>query len=369
MKRLVSVLWRAMKWMVILAISIELFSFTAVVLSNYIIYGAPRQGTRAVYDGYTLFLMHNGVWPTTDISATGDSTLDKVVWFFGGSTMRASTTSPKHSIASDVARELNAHGRPYHFNCFNFGVNSFNSLLEVQYLQKQFIEHPVKPNVVVFYDGANDVNYFQLYHDPYAHENFARVKGLVESYHDNWFGLFKQINAAFYASYTKELLDKFLFAIEPLEPDSPEVRRFIDLAVKRYDHAATLCAAYNAKFLVFLQPLYFAETCSGIPSQLKESEKSTIMELPAMRHNVQVMYSALAKALADRPYFHDIRNALCDRAEMAYTHDGVHNTDSARELIGQTMLPTIRRDLGLPAIPDGSEAPASPNRSPQGWTP
>ncbi len=364
MKRLFSLLWRTMKWLVILVICIESFSFIAVVLSNYIIYGSPRQGTRAVYDGYTLFLMQNGVWPTTDNSSTNDPNVNKVVWFFGGSTMRSSSTEPKHSIPSVISRELNAHDRPFHFYCFNFGINSFNSLMEVKYLQKQYIEFPVRPNVVVFYDGANDVNYFQLYHDPYAHENFARVKGLVESYYGSFFGLFKQINAAYYASYTKELIDKLLFAITELKKDSPEVRQYVDLTVKRYDHAATMCAAYNAKFLLFLQPLYFAESCPNIDPSLAQKEKDSIMELPAMRHNVQVMYDALSEALAKKPYFHDIRNALCGRTEAAYKNDSVHNTDSARVQIGQTMLPLIRRDLGLPAIPDDTAAPASSNSTP-----
>ncbi|WP_300160511.1 SGNH/GDSL hydrolase family protein [Solidesulfovibrio sp.] len=358
MKRFFATTLRILKWAVIGVVCLEALSFAVITTTNWIIYGNLREGPKAVYDAYSLFLMENGVWPTAHATYVDNHPeLSKVIWFFGGSTMRASSAPYPLSIPSLVAKDLNAREKPYAFNCFNFGVNSFNSLLESKYLEKQFIEFPIRPNLVVFYDGANDANYFAVQKTPYAHEGRERVQGVIESYYKSGYGILKPVNAAYFASFTRELLQKLLYTAKPVEPDSPELASFVELTVKRYDFVARLCAAEGASFLLVLQPLYWVETCPGLDADVAAKEKETILgrkTFPHVRQNFMTVYAALERALAGKPYFVNLRDALCDRNAPAYTADGVHNTDAGREAIAAAMLPAIRARLSLtPARIDG----------------
>jgi len=362
-KRFFALAWKMVKWGLIGVLGLELLSFAVITTTNWVIYGNLREGPKAVYDPYALFLMENGIWPTANTAfVENHPELSKVIWFFGGSTMRASTAPYAGSLPSLLARELNATEKPYAFNCFNFGVNSFNSLLEIKYLQKQLIEYPIRPDLVVFYDGANDANYFALQKTPYAHEGRERVQGVLESYYKSGYGILKPINAAYFASFTRELLQKFLYTANPVDPDSPELAAFVDLTVKRYDFADRVCAAYGSRFLLFLQPLFWVETCPAVDGATAASEKETILgrkTFPHVRENFMTVYAALERGLSGKPYCVNLRNALCGRVAPAYTADGVHNTDTGREGIAAAMLPAIRARLSLtplnPVKTDGGQ--------------
>lgn len=351
MGRIVALIWKAAKWGVIGALCLEIISFAVITTSNWIIYGNMREGPRAVYDPYTLFLMANGIWPTSNNEVNKEyPELSRAIWFFGGSTMRSSSTRYEVSIPSLVARVLNDAEDSYSFDCTNFGVNSFNSLLEVKYLQKQYIENPIRPDLVVFYDGANDANYFAVQKTPYAHEGRERVQGVIESYYRSGFGILKPLNAAIFASFTRELLDKLLYVATPVDPNSPELAAFVELEIKRYEYIARMCAAHGAQFLLFLQPLYWVEDCPGVDRAVAENEQREILgrkAFPYVRENFMTVYTALERALNGKPYFVNLRSALCGRNAPAYTADGVHNTDAGREAIVAAMLPAIRARLSL----------------------
>ncbi|MEA5088076.1 SGNH/GDSL hydrolase family protein [Solidesulfovibrio sp.] len=352
MKRFFKATLQIVKWAVIGVLCLEALSFAVITTTNWIIYGNLREGPKAVYDPYALFLMENGVWPTAYSKYVDNHPeLSKVIWFFGGSTMRASAAPYAMSIPSLVAKKLNETEKPYAFNCFNFGVNSFNSLLESKYLEKQLIEFPIRPDLVVFYDGANDANYFAVQKTPYAHEGRERVQGVIESYYKSGYGILKPLNAAYFASFTRELLQKLLYTARPVDPNSPELAAFVDLTVKRYDFIDRLCAAEGAQFLLALQPLYWVETCAGIDAAVAAQEKDTVLgrkTFPHVRENFVTVYAALERGLAGKPYFVNLREALCGRNAPAYTADGVHNTDAGREGIAAAMLPAIRSRLSLP---------------------
>lgn len=348
MKRALRLISRILLWIVIAAVCVEAACFGAITLLNAIIYDNLREGPRAVYDPYALFLQHGGIWPTMGIAQAENPDDDRIVWFFGGSTMRAGNSPFHTSIPSYVATELNAGPGPVRYNCFNFGVNSFNSLLETKYLQKLLIEFPFRPDLVVFYDGANDANYFTLYKDPYGHEGMDRVQGLLESYFKTPVGILKPLCAAWYASFTREMYSKLAYAMTPLDPDSPLLQEYVDLTVKRYDHVAKVTAAYGSRFLLFLQPLYWGETCQDMDPEVRRTEETAILgrrSFPHVRQNVLIVYAALEKALSEKPYFVNLQNALCSRTAPAYTPDGVHQTESGREDVARAMLPILRERL------------------------
>ncbi len=352
MRAFFRIIFTLLKWLVLAALFVEILSFAVITASNYLIYGNLREGPKAVYDPYALYLQGGGLWPTAHVEVSRIPKNNRTLWFFGGSTMRASSAPYAASIPSLVAKRLNDREKTLsgslRFNCVNFGVNGFNSLLEVKYLQKALIEYPIRPNLVVFYDGANDANYFAVQKTPYAHEGRERAQAAVESYYKSGFGMLKPLFAALNASFTRELYNKLTYAAAPIDPDSPELREFVDLTVKRYDHIHRMLKAFHADFLLFLQPVYWSETCAVLDPDVEKQEKETILgqkTFPHLRENSLLIYTALQKALAGKPYFVNLQNALCSRTAPVYTHDGVHNTDQGRGRIVDAMLPALEKRL------------------------
>jgi lysophospholipase L1-like esterase len=253
----------------------------------------------------------------------------------GGSTTRGSTDHDNRTIPSFLARDLNRPGRPP-VRVRNFGENSYNSLMEAKYLQKLLIENRGRaPDLVIFLDGANECSYYAQYRTPYGHHGYRRIRGLVESYYQSFFGLLKPLNAALYASFTKELYDKLMETAVPLAPDSKDLEELAALTAQRYEHVQRLAACYGARFLLFWQPALWVETDPVAP-EVKAKEKSLAAlgdRFLSVRHNFTVIYEALAQRLEGQPYFVNFRNVLCRRTEPVYKPDGVHLLDAGRELV------------------------------------
>lgn len=76
------------------------------------------------------------------------------VWMFGGSTLFGLGQRDEHTIASDLARLAWQDGIPLEVS--NWGVPADTSWLESRRLELALVEGRPRPDLVVFYDGAND---------------------------------------------------------------------------------------------------------------------------------------------------------------------------------------------------------------------
>jgi len=337
MRKFGRLLLSCLKWLVLAAVAMEIVAFLVVSASNYLIYGKLREGTGFRYDPYALFLNVEGPRPTAHnppAAAPG-----KTVWLLGGSTMRGATDHDDRTLPSYLAAFLNRPGHPP-VTVLNFGENSFNSLLETKYLQKLLLENRgPAPDLIIFYDGANDCVYLAQHRTPYAHFGYRRVRALVESYSRSPFGLLKPLTAALYSSFTKELYDKIMQTAVPLAPDSELLHDCAASAVQRYEHVRRLAGAYGAQFLLFWQPTLWVETAPVDPEVRKQEQGLDVLgdRFLSVRHNFTVMYEALARQLQGRPYFINFRNVLGRRTAPVYQPDGVHLLDRGRELVAQDM--------------------------------
>jgi lysophospholipase L1-like esterase len=337
--------WRlllsVLKWLVLAAVAVEVFALLLVSVSNYVIYGHLREGSRVRYDPYALFLSVDGPRPTTGNPPPGAPA--RTVWLLGGSTMRGSTDHDDRTIPSYLAARLNRPGRPP-VRVLNFGENSYNSLMETKYLQKLLLENPgPPPDLVIFYDGANECSYFAQHRTPYAHHGYRRVRALVESYYRSLFGLLKPLNAAIYASFTKELYDKLMQTAVPIAPDSEALQELAAVTEERYEHVRRLAGCYGAGFLLAWQPTLWVETGPVAP-EVQTKEKGLIVlgdRFLAVRHNFMVTYEALVRRLQDKPYFVNFRNGLGPRTEPVYQPDGVHLLDAGRQMVARDLARTL----------------------------
>ncbi len=339
MKRVVHWVAVGFKLLIMTVVLVEVFSFLIVITSNYWIYGQLRDGERVHYDPYILFQTIGYPRPTHHNPAAPEKGKVKSLWMFGGSTMAGATDYDDQTIPSYLAKILNEEEPLTPAFLTNYGEPSFNSLMETKYLQKVFVENSSRPDMIIFYDGANDCTYFAQTRTPEGgHLGYSKVQGLIESYQRSFFGLLKPLNAAIYASFTMELYEKLKQGVLPIATDSPELQRFVDLAEKRYDYVNETAANRGARFLLFWQPTWWIET-GQVASEVRMKEKDfcIVGRHFAFRHNFTIVNNALVSRLKNKPYFVDFQNILCPRTEPIYQDDGMHLEDAGRKMVAQGM--------------------------------
>ncbi len=348
--------WRRLVWTISLLVAslvlIELLCFSIITASIYLIYGQVREGEPVHYDPYALYLLSSGVRPTVNNPETTAGSAP-LIWMFGGSTTRGISGDDSQTMPSFLAKILNQEDPKLPATVVNFGNDGYNGLLETKYLQKMLIESPIAPKVIIFYDGANDGAYFAQYRTPAAHHGYRQVKGLIESYHHSFFGLFKSFNAAWYTSYARELWDKMRQGLIPLAPDDPALQAFKAAAAQRYEYVNKIARSFGADFLLFWQPSWWVETEPVDPSVQARERQTVIMgDRWALKHNFVTIYDGLAENLRDKPYFIDFRNALTHRRVEVYESDGIHLNPAGDAMLaarmGQFLKRTVRDKLTRP---------------------
>jgi hypothetical protein len=324
---------------------LEIVCFLIIVLSLYFIYGQLREGQPVRYDPYAIYINRHGERPTANNAPPGTANLT-TIWMFGGSTTRGISRDDRETLPSFVSQQLNQVPPPLPARVDNFGVDGFNALMEVKYLEKMLIESPTPPQLITFYDGDNDCAYFSQYRTPYGHQGYRQLRGLVESYHQSFFGLFKSLNAAWYTSSVRELYDKMREGVFAVSPNDPALGEYLDQCVKRYDFVDRVARCYGATFMLFWQPSWWVETAPVAPA-VKELEKDTIIlnKRWAMEKNFILIYNALADRLHDKPYFVNLRNLLCSRQQQLYESDGMHLNPTGDRLVAAKLGALLKEKI------------------------
>lgn len=337
---------KLIKWALAAALTVEALSFLAITISNYLVYGHVWEGSRSAYDAHAIF--HQAPTPRpTEFNATSPTAgNNRVIWMFGGSTTRGSDGPPAGTIASRLARRLNQGGSGPRCTVLNFGQNSFNSLLEVQLLQKLLIREKQPPSLIVFQDGANEATYLSQYRSVDGHFGYRRMRSLVAGYRNSPLGVFKAFNAFWYASATRELFDKLHQVALPLADDPGLVRRYVDLLERRYDHLGRLARAHGAGFAAVWQPTAWTEEAGAAPA-VTAAEQLMAQQgaLKIYGDNMRLVYSSVLTRLKAKPYFVDLHRVLQTRDRPAYRPDGVHLLPAGRELVAQAMAASLRPRL------------------------
>ena len=352
MKRFVHLLFSGLKWLILTLLAVELFSFLIIMGSNYLIYGQVRDCDPVRYDPYTLFVSEGAPRPTANNPPSADRQKYRLIWLFGGSTLKGATDDDAKTIPSFLARDLNQTEPLWPSYLINFGEPSFNSLMETKYLGKAMIEQPALPDLIIFYDGANDCTYFSQNRTPDAHLGYRRLRGLIESYHHSYFGFLKPFYAALYASFTNELYAKIRQGVIPIKAGDPQLLKFVDSVEKRYDYVNKVAQGFGANFLLFWQPFWWVETGQVAPA-ITQKEEVSLPKYMAIRQNFEVTYNALADRLKNKPYFIDYRNVLCGRTQPVYQDDGIHLQDRGREMVAAQIAHYLKASRFYPAAAGG----------------
>jgi hypothetical protein len=92
-----------------------------------------------------------------------DGRRQRIVWLFGGSATFGIGQRDDHTIASELARI--GHARGVSIKVVNFGVPTFTNFQEVLRFERE-LHHRPRPDLAIFYDGANDLGIQSAYPYP-----------------------------------------------------------------------------------------------------------------------------------------------------------------------------------------------------------
>lgn len=289
----------------------------------------------------------------TDNVARGDATRSIRIFVFGGSTVAGDgLLRDADTIPSALARELSMQFPNVSFSVKNYGASGFNQDNSVVLLTTLLRRGEI-PEVVVFYDGNNDVigqiaadlphmNYSafqQIFNPPPPDTLPARIaKAIVARSHLVRWGLFlfKRGDVT-----TPEL------TYDP-KVIADRAQRRATAMVGNYDFVQHLGKVYGFSVVAVLQPSLYT---LARPS---EEEKQVLAQNRRHADYVEITinagYAALRQAVLNHgavsEVFTDITNAFDEKDGAVYV-DHIHVSPRGNRIVGRRLADLVSDRLGL----------------------
>ena len=259
------------------------------------------------------------------------------IWMFGGSTMRGNGSPDWGTIPSQLAELYEKNGQPACVR--NFGEGAWVSTQEVTQLMLALKSESRKPNLVIFYDGANDA--FVPYQSGKAnvHMNFDTIRNQFESQRDLRQGSFG------YLLHTNLVQLVFSLAMRAQEHVGDRAIPASDLdglaraTVNNYfgnlDVVHGLAQQYGFDYEFFWQPNLFTsrKELFGPEKEIQHSPKLVHLEQWVPR-----VYEMVGQEKRD--HFYNISDALDGVHQQAYL-DWCHVVMSANHVIALRMFDAV----------------------------
>ena len=287
----------------------------------------PLSGTNAIvpFDFHGKYYnVDDGVRRTTDVPA--DATV--TIYLFGGSTIYDSEVPDEHTVASYLQRKLVMAGHAQ-YRVANFGVTSVSTQQQLERLAQTEL---VAGDIVVFYDGVNDVLQGVLYGNPgdtiYGNDK-SRPLG----------------QKLLYRLSKRSVAMRHLLARANANYRIANLDERVTLTAARYrdnlERAESLATAQGASFVHFLQPTLYSLARRGeyenklltfgfVPVQAEEAFVATYPEIAKVAHR---------RAHERRAEF-DL-TAIFDGLEEPVYLDGWHINHRGNEVVAQHMFAAL----------------------------
>jgi len=266
------------------------------------------------------------------------------IFAFGGSTMFGVGVPDGGTIPAYVQQKVE---RDTPVCTVNFGQSAYVSDQGVIELMREIKASRI-PDLVIFYDGTNDV--LAAYQNGAAggHLEQARVIELLTGASDGE-ALDEQIvDELADKTYTVNLLDRWFRGDSP-PPDDESVQNYRTLGVDEqmlaeaviqnylgnYEIVETLAARYDFDFAFFWQPIIFRE------KTLTDEEQAMIdARGAAYRDLFDVAYDVGGEVFHDYANLHDLSDVFAAHDELIWG-DWLHVTPEGNEIIVNAMLPHL----------------------------
>jgi len=255
-------------------------------------------------------------------NGTGQS---KKVYFFGGSAMWGIGARDDGTIPSEFAAAAG-------FWSENFGENGYTAHQSLMLLV-QLLQDGHRPDIVVFYDGANDV-YVKCRTGltPNSHDLEARIDRLLSDtsppatsfahYFAPLWQFAQQIKSIAFPASAPATSAAFFDCVSKPE----KAAKIAENLVGDWQMAKRLVESYGGRFVGVLQPvLYFSRT------RLHQSVLDHLADFPDMRAQFEAVYPLVERRIAEDDGFHSLVRAL-DIDEYVYV-DFCHLSPNGNRLV------------------------------------
>ncbi len=287
------------------------------------------------FHGETLNINENGMRQTDHSHCDANQF---TIWMFGGSTMRGNGSPDWGTIPSQLAGIFEKSGQPACVK--NFGEGAWVSTQEVTQLMLALKSESRKPNLVIFYDGANDTYVPYQSGEADVHMNYDTIKNQFagqRALRDGGFGYLLQTN-------TVQLMFSLVAKSAAQKGDRPVpntnleglAKSSVDNYFANMDTVQGLAKQYGFEYAFFWQPVIYTshKGLVGDETQIKESKK--LANLAAW---TPIVYGHVHGT--QRPHFYDLTNTF-DQSNQTLFLDWCHITMTGNELIAHRMFEAIR---------------------------
>lgn len=258
---------------------------------------------------------------------------DARIYMFGGSTIWGFGARDEGTIPSALSRLLAEAGHDVQVE--NFGQNSHVSSQEVIALLRALETEPV-PNIVIFYDGANDTGSSLVTGSAgqsYAELDRAREFQILKRPRDLFFALLGSTGFV--------RLNKFTEPPRPF-PAPPDPGRADQLAldvVRRY--AANVRLVQETGRIAGFQPIFYWQPTVQDKRHRSPFEENLLVRDKAVDFYEQVHRNLIAhETLAHNESFHDLTQIFAEEREPCYI-DRVHLSEEANRKVASRMLADV----------------------------
>jgi lysophospholipase L1-like esterase len=258
---------------------------------------------------------------------------DYIIVVLGGS-----TTDPlirPHSWPDELSKILQTNG--IDAVVVNGGVGAYSSSQEVFKLIRDVVE--LEPNLILTYDGINDLNNWAPLPNPMVHPFQRRIlKHII----DNQTGK------------SSQLLPNILFLVQRLRQKGNIVKHLTvgintqkdsgEFLVRNIDIMHSVATGLGIEHVGFLQPVLGVGAYRGdkkIWDYVINKKGGTYLK------RLKNVYATAKKATATRDYYVDLSDLFIGQ-DTIYTGDGRHLTLKGNKIVAQTIFDKLEKHALLP---------------------
>jgi lysophospholipase L1-like esterase len=294
-----------------------------------------RQG----YQGHFISVDEEGVRQTLNSQCNNARSLQ--IWMFGDSALWGTGVTDAGTISSQLARLYTDSGQSVCIK--NFGEAAWVSTQELIELLLQLKHSDRRPDVVVFYDGTDEI----FMPDPGApkdiHQGYRRFRDLLETAQaESKPGLLflKKSNTARALDLLSKKINRNRSKTKGnLSPSQAETvaEASINNYEKNLEIVDALARAYGFQvFYVWYPTSSFSK--KPLTSEERDSVRQEVKEAPSWYELKQATYAICSKI--NRPNFFYLGNALDDERRRVYL-DGAHLTSEGNGIMARKIFQIV----------------------------
>lgn len=259
----------------------------------------------------------------------------------GGSTVWEGDTTLSDYLETELKKNALSYASVY-----NFGVVGANSSMQWITVMNEVI--PLQPDMIVFYDGANDMihplhydprpgypfNFLIYENNPFLMKSFP-VLTLV-AYKSNLFRLLAR-------KYLAEKISKLTSLRNEVNYQSEAWRNKIaEIYLQNMRNTNRQCRLMNIRFMSFLQPTVYSKQKLSV--QEKKFADVRVEEKEHVNGLVKSINAAVKNDSLLSEKFYDLSDVFDGTGESVF-RDNVHINNASRRMVAQKMASVIMHEL------------------------